>query len=45
MIRAFAVYCAMGVSSLAIANHQGYVFSTYFSGTAKADKTANGYHK
>jgi hypothetical protein len=45
LIRAFAVYCALAVSSLAVANHKGYVFSTYFSGTEKADKTANNYHK
>jgi hypothetical protein len=45
LIRAYAIYCGFLVSGLAIANHQGYVFSSYFSSEGKADKSANRYHK
>jgi hypothetical protein len=45
MPKIFTTYCAILVTLLAIANYQGYVFTSLFTSVAKADKTANHYHK
>jgi hypothetical protein len=46
MPRIFTSYCVLLVTLMAVANHQGYVFSSLFAGAAaKADKSANRYHK
>jgi hypothetical protein len=45
MPKIFTTYCAMIIALLAVANHQGYVFTSLFTSVEKADKTSNHYHK
>ncbi len=45
MPKIFMGYCASLLVLFATAQHQGYVFSSLFSGVQKADKMANRYHK
>jgi hypothetical protein len=45
MPKVFFAYCALLVVALAVANHQGYVFSSLFSAAREADKTVNLHHK
>ncbi len=45
MLKIFSIYCTALVILLAVANHNGYVFTSMLTGSQKADKTANHYHK
>lgn len=45
MPRLFVLYCVVLVSLLAIANARSYVLTSLSSGSQKADKAANHYHK
>ncbi len=45
MLRIFAIYCTVLVILLAVANRNGYVFTSMLTGSQKADKAANHYHK
>ena len=46
MPKIFITYCVILGTLLAIANHQGYVFSSLFSGTETATKPVHHrYHK
>ncbi len=45
MLKKFVVYCSVLIIMLAFANRNGYVFTSMFTGSQKADKTANHYHK
>ena len=45
MLKKFVVYCSVLIILLAIANRNGYVFTSMLTGSQKADKSANHYHK
>ena len=45
MLKIFIIYCAAFVILLAIADQNGYVYSSAIAGSQKADKAANHYHK
>lgn len=43
--RIYAIYCLILVSTMGVANIQGYVLASLLTGAAVADKAANHYHK
>ena len=45
MLKLFTIYCVVLVILLAVANQNGYVFTSMLTGSQKADKAANHYHK
>ena len=45
MLKMFTIYCTVLVILLAVANHNGYVFTSTLTSSQKADKAANHYHK
>jgi hypothetical protein len=45
MPKVYATFCALLITLMVIANHQGFVLTYFLAGSAKADKTANHYHK
>ena len=45
MLKLFIIYCTVLVVLLAIANQNGYVYTSAITGSQKADKAANHYHK
>jgi hypothetical protein len=45
MMKFYTAFCVLVVLLMTIANSQGYVMTSLLSGTARADKTINHYHK
>lgn len=45
MPKLFFIYCLTLVASLALANYQGYVYTSLFTSQAHADRASNHYHK
>jgi hypothetical protein len=45
MLKIYTAFCLLIVVMLSLANFQGFVLTSLLTGEARADKTANHYHK